>query len=166
MQYRITPHSTTKVPPSELLFNRTVREALPTLKPRTIVNRHKEAKDNEQKTYADLHRNAKESSIKVGDTVLVQQEKKQKLMPKFNTTPYKVIARKGTTAENKERHRITRNVSHFKQIPAVDEMDYSSEEERKNEPEAACEYRRSNRIKQNKEVHQCDMDMDFLINIW
>eukprot|EP00795_Rhopilema_esculentum_P015818 gene15818-7127_t len=143
------------VPPSELLFNRTVRGALPTLKPRTIVNRHKEAKDNEQKrciynkTYADLHRNAKESSIKVGDTVLVQQEKKQKLMPKFNTTPYKVIARKGTTvvAENKERHRITRNVSHFKQIPDVNEMDYSSEEERNNEPEPACEYRRSNRTR-------------------
>ena len=155
LQYRTTPHSTTKVPPSELLFNRTVRGALPTLKPRTIVNRHKEAKDNEQKrciynkTYADLHRNAKESSIKVGDTVLVQQEKKQKLMPKFNTTPYKVIARKGTTvvAENKERHRITRNVSHFKQIPDVNEMDYSSEEERNNEPEPACEYRRSNRTR-------------------
>eukprot|EP00795_Rhopilema_esculentum_P017825 gene17825-9513_t len=155
LQYRTTPHSTTKVPPSELLFNRTVRGALPTLKPRTIVNRHKEAKDNEQKrciynkTYADLHRNAKESSIKVGDTVLVQQEKKQKLMPKFNTTPYKVIARKGSTvvAENKERHRITRNVSHFKQIPDVNEMDYSSEEERNNEPEPACEYRRSNRTR-------------------
>eukprot|EP00795_Rhopilema_esculentum_P005362 gene5362-540_t len=152
---RPDPRRTQDVPPSELLFNRTVRGALPTLKPRTIVNRHKEAKDNEQKrciynkSYADLHRNAKESSIKVGDTVLVQQEKKQKLMPKFNTTPYKVIARKGTTvvAENKERHRITRNVSHFKQIPDINEMDYSSEEERNNEPEPACEYRRSNRTR-------------------
>ena len=99
LQYRTTPHSTTKVPPSELLFNRTVRGTLPTLKPRTIVNQHKEAKANEQKrcaynkSYADLHRHAKESLIKVGDAVLVQQEKKQKLMPKFNATPYNVMAR-------------------------------------------------------------------------
>ena len=154
LQYRITLHNTTKIPPSELLFNRTVRGALPTLKPRIIVNRHQEAKEDEQKrctynkSYADLHRHAKESLIKVGDTVLIQQVKKHKLMPKFKTTPYKVIARKGTTvvAENKE-HRITRNVSHFKQIPDVNEMDYSSEDECDNELEQACDYRRSNRTR-------------------
>jgi len=86
-----------------LSINRTVRGALPTLKPRAIVNWHKEAKDNEQqhcvynKSYSALDGNAKESTIKIGDTVLLQQEKKQKLMPKFHTTPYKVIARRGTT---------------------------------------------------------------------
>jgi len=91
LQYRTTPHSTTKVPPYELLFNRTVQGALPTLKPCTIVNRHKEAKDNEQKrctcskSCADFHRNARESLIKLGDTVPVQQEKKPNVMPKFNT---------------------------------------------------------------------------------
>jgi len=70
-------------------------------------------------------------------------------MPKFKTTPYKVTARKGTTvvAENKEQHRITRNVSHFKQIPDVNEMDYSSEDECDNELEQACDYRRSNRTR-------------------
>ena len=107
LQYRTTPHSTTKVPPSELLFNKTVRGALPTLNPRIIVNRHQEAKEKAQiynKSYADLHHHARESLVKVGDTVLVQQEKKQKLIPKFKTTPYQVVACKGTTvvAETKK----------------------------------------------------------------
>ena len=53
-------------------------------------------------------------------------------MSKFNATPEKVIARKGmaVVAENKEQHRITRNASHFKCIPDLNEMHYSSEGER------------------------------------
>ena len=75
-----TTTTTTKVAPSVLLFNRMVCGALSTLKPHTIVDRHKKAKDNEQKrcaymkSYADLYRIAKETSNKVGDTVLLQQE--------------------------------------------------------------------------------------------
>ena len=152
LQYRTTLHSTIKVPPSELLFNRTVRGALPTLNPRIIVNRHQEAKENEQiynKSYEDLHHHARERLIKVGDTVLVQQEKKHKLIPKFKATPYQVVARKSTTvvAENKEKHRITRNVSHFTRISDVNEMDYRSEGECNKELEQVCEYRRSNRTR-------------------
>ena len=155
LQYRTAPHSATKVPPSELLFNRTVHGASPILKPRIIANRHQEAKANEpkrctcKKSYADLHLHARESLLKVEDTVLVQQVKKHKLMPKFKTTPYKVIARKGTTvvAENKEEHQITRNVSHFKRIPDMNEMEYSSEDECDKELEQVCDYRRSNRAR-------------------
>ena len=155
LQYRTTPHGTTKVPPSELLINRTVRGALPSLKLCIILNRHQEANENEQKrctynkSYADIHHGARESLIKVGDTVLVQQVKKHKLMLKFDTTPYKVISRKSTTvvAENKEQHRITRNFSHFKRIPDVNEMEYSSEDECDKELEQVCDYRRSNRTR-------------------
>ena len=70
-------------------------------------------------------------------------------MPKFITTPYKVLARKGTTvvAESKEQHRITRNSSHFKRIPGMNEMDCSSEGECNKEPELVCGYRRSNRTR-------------------
>ena len=83
-------------------------------------------------------------------------------MPKFSTTPCKTIARKGTTvvAESKEEHRITRNVSHFKWIPDVNEMEYSSEDECDKEPELVYDYRSSNR----KNGHM--FHMDFLINIW
>ena len=97
-----------------------------------------------------FHRNAKESLIKVGDTVLVQQDRKQKLVPKFNSTPYKVVAREGTkvVAESKEQRHITRNVSHFKRIPDVNEMEYSSDDDEcDKEPELECDNRRSNRTR-------------------
>lgn len=137
LQYRSTPHTATKVPPAELLFNRTIRGTLPCLKLRKIVNRHKQAVNNDQersaynKSYADARRKVKNSDIQVGDSVLVQQDKKQKLMPRFNTTPYTVTERKGVQimARNKEGHRTTRNVSHFKRIPVDKDEETSSDEE-------------------------------------
>ena len=77
LQYRTAPHSTTGVPPSELLFNRTVKGKLPILNKRNVVNKHKQARENDalkqqyNKQYADNRRNAKHRDIKVGDSVLV-----------------------------------------------------------------------------------------------
>ena len=128
LQYRTTPHCTTNVPPAELMFNRTVRGKLPKLKRQNVVNRHEEARDNEQsrkhynKQYADKRRHVKESKIEVGDSVLVRQERRNKLTANFNETPYTVTYRNKSrvTAQNKDGHMITRNVSHFKQIPKPD----------------------------------------------
>jgi transposase InsO family protein len=47
LQYRTAPHSTTGVPPSELLFNRTVKGKLPILNKRNVVNKHKQAREND-----------------------------------------------------------------------------------------------------------------------
>ena len=133
LAYRSTPHSTTKVLPAQLLYNREMRGKLPSL-PRNhkIVNRHREAKENQIKAkdkgkeYADQRRATKSSNIKVGDTVLVKQKKKNKLSTNFATTPYTVISINGSTivAGNKD-HRITRNSSFFRKIPS----DIESEEE-------------------------------------
>ena len=93
LQYRSTPHSTTQVPPAELLFNRTVRGNLPILHPHKVINKHKQAqtKDKERreynKQYADRKRHTKPSTIDVGETVLVRQEKQNKFTTKFNQTP-------------------------------------------------------------------------------
>ena len=124
LQYRTTPHCTTGVPPSELFFNCTVKGKLPVITTKIIVNRHKEARDNEEtrkernKEYADHRRKAKKSEIKVGDYVLVRQEKKNKLTTNFNHEPYKVIKKAGVeiTAQRNNGHKITRNISHFKKI--------------------------------------------------
>ena len=94
LQYRTTPHTTTGVPPAELLFNRTVQGKLPVLQKKNVTNRHREARKNEEKRqkynkeYANDRRNPKKSGIKVGDHVLVKQEKKNKLTANFNQTPY------------------------------------------------------------------------------
>ncbi len=124
LQYRNTPHCTTKVAPSQLLFNRKVRGKLPEITSKIVINRHKEARRNEIKSqnyhteYANQRRNAKESSITVGDTVLVKKQRRNKLTSRFNKTPYLVVERKGTqiTAENSQKHRVTRNISHFKRF--------------------------------------------------
>ena len=133
LQYQSTPHSKTKVLPAQLLYNRVLREKLPSL-PRNakVLNRHREEKENQDKTkeigkkYADKRRDTKSSNIKVGDTVLVKQKKQNKLSTNFATTPYTVTTVKGTkvVAEN-ENYRITRNMSFFKKIP----YDIKSDEE-------------------------------------
>ena len=61
------------------------------------MNRHSEVRDNETKRkegnreYADQRGNTRKSEIKIGDYVLVKQEKKNKLRVNFNQKPYKVI---------------------------------------------------------------------------
>ena len=99
---------------------------LPVIQRKTVTNRHREAMANEcqgqihQKEYTDRRRQARESEIKVGDHVLVKQDRKNKFSSRFNNVPYVVISRKGTkvTAENANKHQILRNVSHFKRFVA------------------------------------------------
>ena len=124
LYYRTTPHSTTGVPPAELLFNWTIRGKLPVLKKR-VVKRHDEAKEMDEKRqshnkrYSDKRRHAKKSSIRIGDSFLIRQEKRNKLTANFNSQPYTVISKKRCeiTATNKHGHTVTRNVSHCKLIP-------------------------------------------------
>ena len=64
LQYRTTPHTTTGVPPAELLFNRTVQGKLPVLQKKNVTNGHREARKNEErrqkynKEYANDRRNS------------------------------------------------------------------------------------------------------------
>ena len=80
LQYRTTPHSTTKVSPAELLFNRVVIGTFPSLTKSNVVDRHKEARENElssqgyKKQNADRRRRTKHSDLKVGDYVIVKQD--------------------------------------------------------------------------------------------
>ena len=136
LQYRTTPHTTTGVPPAELLFSRTVQGKLPVLQKKNVTNRHREARKNEEKRqkynkeYANDRRNAKKSGIKVGDHVLVKQEKKNKLTANFNQTPYVVVYRNKAVvrAKNKHGHVVERNVSYFKRIPKPNNEQYNSED--------------------------------------
>lgn len=124
LQYRITPHCTTGVPPSELLYNRVIKGKLPVISSKKVINRHKEARDNEEvrkeknRDYANHRRHTKKSKIQVGDYVLVKQEKNNKLTANFSSKPYKVIQRTGPEikAQSNDGHIVTRNASHFKQI--------------------------------------------------
>ena len=116
---RTRPHNSTSVPPSELLFNRKVRGTLPVICKNIVVNRHKEARENENKrqeynkSYINNRRNTKRSNISVGNWVLVRQPKQNKLTPHFNQKPYRVIHRNKTVmkARSEDGHEIERNIS-------------------------------------------------------
>ena len=150
LQYRTTPHATTKIAPSDLLFNRAVNGKLPTLVKNKTINRHKEAVENERlraeynKVYADKKRHAKPCDIKVGDYVLIKQDKQNKLTPRFNEKPLIVVHRNKSriTVEDNDKRKITRNVSHFKRIltPSNLENEANSEPEKKQHKDGDDDY--------------------------
>ena len=126
-QYRATPHSTTGLSPSELLNGRKLRTEMPTLVKRKKSVRFEDQvdfakkRDERLKSYmkeiADDRRNVKQCDLTVGDTVIVKQDKQNKLSTPFNPQPLKITERNGSmiTAENNQRS-ITRNTSHFKKV--------------------------------------------------
>jgi hypothetical protein len=122
--YRTTPHCTTKRAPSELLFNRPVRSRLPQyivetgrLQPVSDIQRQDDSAKMKMKVNADGKRRVRPNTFKIGDTVLVKQERTNKLSSIFEPTPYKITATKGsmiTAARTTDNRLITRNSSFFK----------------------------------------------------
>ena len=138
LSYRVTQHATTKIVPCELLLNRTVKGYWSELTSKKVLNKHKEAKENIEKSkernkesYEKRH-HAKESDIKAGDIVICLQKKRNKLTPKFSPERFTVISRNGTRHVAKNRyHMITSNISHFKKVNRYEttaEDDYSEGE--------------------------------------
>ena len=66
--YRLTPHTTTGVPPAELLLGRLPRSQLDLLKPELATK--VQSKQEAQKKHHDLH--AKQREFQVGDSVYVR----------------------------------------------------------------------------------------------
>ena len=115
LSYRSSPHTTRKVFPAELLFDRKIRGQLPEMtKQSKVTYRHKEAI---MKEYADWRRHVKIPDMKEGDVVLVKQPMKNKLTPCYNPEQLVVTKVKGTLAEARNRNKfVTRNVIHFKPV--------------------------------------------------
>ncbi|GFO17917.1 transposon ty3-g Gag-Pol polyprotein [Plakobranchus ocellatus] len=121
-QYRATPHSSTKISPHEAFTGKKMRTALPELvtiqrsKEENITNNDLSAKTKQTRD-ADARRNTRQHHLQLGDAVLVQQPKQNKLSPPYNPAPYIVKDIKGSmvTADNGH-HSITRNSSFFKAV--------------------------------------------------
>ena len=100
LNYRATPHSTTGFPPAKLLYNQDIHTKLPQVttcnKSQTcmeVCKRDALAKER-MKQHSDDKKRAKESNLKIGDTVLVQQPKRNKFITKYDSKPYKLRGRK------------------------------------------------------------------------
>ena len=120
LAYRTTPHQTTGVSPAELLFGRKLQAKLPELNRETKDGVNEAARDRDSlknelgKQYTDSHRHAKESSVTVGDEVLLQQRKQDKFSTHFEPVPYKVVEKTGSQGHSKAGKSYKRNVSHTK----------------------------------------------------
>ena len=125
LNYRATPHTTTGLPPAELLFHRKIRIKLPHYSPTLDTHAmENSARTNDliqkikNKNYTDTRTHATKSVIKVGNHVLVQQDKTNKFSTRFDPRPYLVTARPGCllVLEGNGKH-LKRNVAHCKIIP-------------------------------------------------
>ena len=114
--YINTPHAATQKIPVELLFGKQHKTRLPQLPTEStsdddVRNKDTEAKQK-MKTYADRRNHAATRLIKIGDRVLVKQNKRNNLSAYFNNKPYTVIAIEGTMITAKgNNYQITRNSS-------------------------------------------------------
>ena len=82
------------------------------------------------KIYSDSRRNARVSTINIGDLVLVRQAKRNKLSSPYDPAPLTVIGVKGSMVTAKRKNQvITRNTSFFKKIgPDVSDFTEPNEE--------------------------------------
>ena len=125
--YQNCPHTTTKIPPSDLMFNRKVKFTFPHINKINIDYVNNELENNisaskqHAKEYHDKRYHAKNISLLIGDRVMVKQRKLNKLTPIFEQPPpYIVIETKGTLIKAKEENSnrvVTKNISHFCKIP-------------------------------------------------
>ena len=130
LAYRTTPHCTTGVAPSQLLFNREVRTNIPTVVKEGDIDYkilhaqariNTSAKQSKAQQYTDKRRRSWKTNIKVGMKVLVKQERKNKFSTEFDPTPLSVTKVNGTKI-TAARHGFTttRNVSYFKRFYSKD----------------------------------------------
>ncbi|XP_062557325.1 uncharacterized protein K02A2.6-like [Armigeres subalbatus] len=134
--YNSTPHSTTGVAPSALMFGRVLRDKLPSL---SAVNKGAieeiQDRDRQQKLvgaeYADNRRHSQPNAIKVGDVVVARRMlRENKLSSNFHPDELEVVERVGSDATLKSSHSgkiFHRNVTHLKRItPRTDEQNVDS----------------------------------------
>ena len=116
----------TGVAPSKLIFRYPVKTKIPSLpeEDREDIRVKDWVNKKKGKEYADKSRNAKYSPVQVGDQVLVQQPKENKLSSTFETKPYEVTERTGNEVVLNGTYR--RNVKHVKNFQTDDT--YQAEE--------------------------------------
>ena len=110
MAYRATPHTVTGRSPAELLFNRSIQTKLPRAlrqsqgtADKEIRDRHMKEKEK-QKMYYDKRNKTKEKKLKVGDEIMLQQQKTTTRSP-FDPDTYKVKEIKGSSVVAERRGR-------------------------------------------------------------
>lgn len=140
--YNSWPHHVTKVPPAELMFGRAVRSLLPNMKVDSKQVDDEELRDRDQtakferNTREDIKRKAKDTGIKVGDTVLVMQHKRDKADTVYKNAFHKVLQMTGSgratimdLTNNKVYERNVKFLKKYVERDGSDEDDLMQDEE-------------------------------------
>lgn len=132
--YNSWPHHTTKVPPSELMFGRTVRGMLPNLRTEFRQKNDIEFRQRDMEIkmrrnqIEDRKRHAGEKIIEMGDTVLVHQNKRNKADTTYKNCFFEVLDIKGgrvTIKDNCNGKIFERSLKHLKKFVDVDSTNLS-----------------------------------------
>ena len=121
-QYRATPHSTTNISPCEALNQRklktTLREVTPPVleKQKNMTDRDAEQK-MKMKAYADQKLGVREGKIKLEDTVLIKQPKRNKLSPPFSAIPLVVEGKNGSMVTASDGTKLSLELIHVQRCP-------------------------------------------------
>ena len=129
--YRATPHPVTRESPDKLMFLREIRRKLPERVVPQEEQRHDpirerdEQKKKQMKAYADGRRHAQQRSIKIGDRVLLKQNRGDTLTPAYDPRPYAVVGVKGSMITVKRGKEIkSLNSSHRKVLKYAGKEEY------------------------------------------
>lgn len=124
LMYNSTPHATTGVAPSMLMFGRVLRDELPTFQEKSISLNNEEVRDRDWNRkldaakYADNRRNT--NQLKEGDIVVIKRMiKENKLSSTFMPEEFEIKGISGSeaTLRSTQSNRIIhRNLSHLKPI--------------------------------------------------
>lgn len=124
--YNSWPHHVTKIPPAELMFGRAVRGLLPDWRTDGKQKNDGELRDRDQlakysrNMREDVRRHAQDPDIKVGDTVLVCQPKRDKADSTYKNMLHKVVQITGvgraTVQDMSSKRTFDRNVKSLKKF--------------------------------------------------
>ena len=140
MAYTSIPHNTTGKSPAELLFRRKFRTKLPDLSNYDIQVYDQDVRDRDyesksaSKAYIDNRRGAQYSDVNVGDSVLVQQDKRDKLTTKFNPTPHVIVSKQGNSVitQSPDGAQYSRNTTHVRKYHTPDSFQHGEERDEMN----------------------------------
>ena len=114
--YRDTPHPTTLMAPSEMMFKRCRSSRLPIIDDvDTTVRVTDEKKKAKSARYSNKRQRAHYDDLNIGDTVFAKQKRTNKWMTRFGSAEYEVKTIKGSmiTAVDRNGRELTRDRSWF-----------------------------------------------------
>lgn len=139
LMYNSTPHASTGMAPSTLMFGRVLRDKLPAFGEVTLRSEQEAIRDRDWERklkdaeYTNVRRHAKSSELREGDVVVCKRMiKENKLSTTFAPEEYEIIKLNGSDAtlrSVRSDREVHRNVTHLKRLSKDKPADHEQIEE-------------------------------------